>query len=214
MKINLVIELLCLAFVVLGVCLIKDNKLKRWRIIKKIDFKANFIAYIDKFQKLKQIQKIRNEKKDKEIYEAIAFLRNMTAIGKGSAVSADFIIQQLAIRKGLLQTTYVKMLSFLRLNKKEEAASIFYEKVGTPISKDFARLLIQWDEMDPNGLTEILLSHQKNIKEVRITNQRKRDELISDLIYFPVVMNVVLIFINFIYVAYFLDQQELLQLFV
>jgi len=44
----------------------------------------------------------------------------------------------------------------------------------------------------------------------RQTRQKKRDEMISDLIYFPVIMNVMLILINFIYVAYFIDQRDAL----
>jgi len=89
----------------------------------------------------------------------------------------------------------------------------FSAKVGTPISGDFARLLVQWDDIDPRELLETLLSHQKNIKEVRITTQKRRDEMISDLIYLPAVLNVMLIFINFIYVAYFIDQRDLLTMF-
>jgi hypothetical protein len=34
---------------------------------------------------------------------------------------------------------------------------------------------------------------------------------ISDLIYLPVVVNKLVIFINFIYVAYFIDQKEMLE---
>lgn len=214
MNITIMIYFLCVALILIGMFLMKYDNRKRWQRAKRNTIERNARYFIDQMKALKFIQKIKNEKKDKEIYEAIAFLRNMTAIGKGSSASSDFVIQQLANHKGILQKTYIKMLSYLRLNRKEEAAMIFYEMVGTPMGKDFARLLIQWDEMDPKGLTEILLSHQKNIKEVRMTIQKRRDEMISDLIYFPVVMNVILIFINFIYVAYFLDQKEMLQMFL
>lgn len=214
MNITIIIYTFCIALAVLGMFLMKYDNRNRWQRVTSNTIETNARHFIEQMKAWKLIKKIKNEKKDKEIYEAIAFLRNMTAIGKGSSVSSDFVIQQLANHKGILQKTYIKMLSYLRLNRKEEAALIFYEMVGTPMGKDFARLLIQWDEMDPSGLTEILLSHQKNIKEVRMTIQKRRDEMISDLIYFPVVMNVILIFINFIYVAYFLDQKEILQIFL
>ncbi|WP_027398258.1 hypothetical protein [Anaerovorax odorimutans] len=213
MKITLMVYALCILCFSLGVLFIINNNFTRWRIDKN-NYQYKLKDYINKLKTSKYIKKIKNEKKDKEIYEAIAFLRNMTTLGKGSMVSADFVIQQLASHKGILQPIYIRMLSYLRLNKKEEAAIAFYENVGTPISKDFARLLIQWDEMDPKDLIEILISYQKNIKEEKITLQKKRDEIISDLIYFPVVINVIVIFINFIYVAYFLDQKEILQMFI
>jgi hypothetical protein len=98
----------------------------------------------------------------------------------------------------------------LRKNQKEDAIQSFIETVGSEFSKDFARLLTQWDEIDPRELTETLLSHQKNIREVRLTVQKRRDEMISDLIYLPVVVNVMLVFLNFIYVAYFLEQKQML----
>jgi uncharacterized protein YneF (UPF0154 family) len=43
-----------------------------------------------------------------------------------------------------------------------------------------------------------------------MTVQKRRDETVSDLIYLPVVINVMLVFINFIYVGYFIDQKEML----
>jgi hypothetical protein len=50
------------------------------------------------------------------------------------------------------------------------------------------------------------------MNEVSLTLRKKRDETISDLIYLPVVVNLMIVFINFIYVAYFLDQKEMLTL--
>lgn len=149
---------------------------------------------------------------DKEIYEGISFLRNIISIEKGKQVSTDFVIEQLADREGVLQNIYIRMLSLLRLNRKTEAQKIMADYMETPIGKEFAGLLLRWDEVNPLELTEILLSHQRSIKEIRMTEQRRRDEIISDLLYFPVIINVVLIFINFIYVGYFINQKEILQM--
>lgn len=214
MNVTLVCYGICITCIAIGIFLIRTHSQQiPWRFERQYDVKGGWKYLVKKAKEIKLVRRMKKEKQDKEIYEAIAFLRNMTAIGK-SHVSSDFVIQQLAGHKGLLKPVYVKMLSSLRLNQKEAAATIFYEAVGTPISKDFARLLIQWDEIDPEDLTEILLSHQKNIKEIRITEQKRKDELISDLIYFPVVVNVILIFMNFIYVAYFIDQKEMLEMFI
>ncbi|MDD3169457.1 MAG: hypothetical protein PHC91_08380 [Eubacteriales bacterium] len=68
--------------------------------------------------------------------------------------------------------------------------------------------------VEPRELLETLLSYEKSMKAVRLTDQKRKDEVISDLIYFPVVINILVIFINFIYVAYFLDQREMLQMFL
>lgn len=156
----------------------------------------------------------KKEKMDKEIFESILFLRNIASIRKGRNLNTDSVIQYLAEQSGTLHPIYVKMLSLLRLNKPNEAAALFSEKVGTPASKDFARILLQWEKIDPEELSETLLSQEKSMKEIRITAQKRKDEVISDLIYFPVIVNILLIFINFIYVAYFIDQKEMMQMFI
>lgn len=170
--------------------LIKSSLKKKW-------------SHLNKKRKMELI--------DKEIYDAISFLRNVIALDRGNQVSTDFIVEQLSEREGVLQPIYIRMLSLLRLNKKEEAVQMMSVELQTSNGKEFAGLLLKWDEINPQELVEILLSHQKSIKEFRVTSRKQKDEMISDLIYFPVVMNVVFIFINFIYVGYFISQKEILQ---
>ncbi len=160
------------------------------------------------------INAYREKKMDREIFESITFLRNLASIEKGRSSSTDFIIEQLSEHNGLLQPVFIKMLNLLRVNKAKEAAELFAKKVGTTAGRDFAGLLIQWDRLEPGELLETLLSYEKSMKAVRLTDQKRRDEVVSDLIYFPVVVNILVIFINFIYVAYFLDQKEMLQMFM
>lgn len=157
-------------------------------------------------------KKHRKELMDREIQDGISFLRNAIAIGRGKVAGSDPMIEELCGHRGLLSPIYGQMLRLLRHNKKTEAISYFAETVDTDAAKEYGRLLIQWDEIDPRELMETLISHQKNMKEVSLTLRKKRDETISDVIYLPVVVNLMVVFINFIYVAYFLDQRELLML--
>ncbi len=164
------------------------------------------------FCKIKYWKKVKlSIEADREIYEAISFMRNIISLNRDKQVSSDYIIENLSQKEGVLQEIYIKMLSLLRINKKKDAEMVLIEKLETPIGKEFGGLLIKWDDIMPAELSEILLSHQKSIKEMNLTKQRRRDETISDILYFPVIINVVLIFINFIYVGYFIDQKELLQ---
>lgn len=180
---------------------------KRWRV------KLNTTDY-SRFPPFRYVsdalERSRLDKVDVEIYEAISFLRNITIVGKGGTLSADSVLEQLMLHRGRLSSIYGKTLRLLRQNQEEEAITYFSQSAGTAISKDFARLLIQWDEIDPKQVLETLLSHQKSIREARLTVQKRQDETVSDLIYLPVVINVMLVFINFIYVGYFIDQREML----
>lgn len=178
-------------------------------------FYARFVMNLPPVVLIKNmLRQHKGQKVDREIFESIIFLRNLVAIEEGRQRSTDYILQRLAEHEGLLQKPYIKMLSLLRMNKKQEAIQVFVSETGTGAGKDFARLLIRWDEINPDQLMEILVSHEKHIKELRITYLKRKDEIISDSIYLPVVLNVFIIFINFIYVGYFINQRELLEIFV
>jgi hypothetical protein len=184
-------------------------KYRSWESFLEGRKKGSFLEKVSR-----RIRVYRGKKMDREIFEAITFLRNLASIEKVRNCSTDSIVEKLSECNGLLQPVFVKMLNLLRVNKPKEAAALFTQKVGTPASRDFAGLLIQWDRLEPGELLETLLSYEKSMKAVRLTDQKKRDEIISDLIYLPVVINILVIFINFIYVAYFIDQKEMLQVFL
>jgi len=155
----------------------------------------------------------RQRKAEKEIYEGISFMRNILSLNAGKQIRGDVIIEKLANRKGVLQPVYVKMLGYLRLNRAGEAVLCFNDSNCQASGKEYASLLVKWDEINPDELGEILTSIQRAAREKRITEQKRRDEMISDLVYLPVVLNVLIIIINFLYISYFLDQQEMLMRF-
>ena len=133
------IYLIVIIFMVVGVSLLKENIRWSWNLNRRAYLRNGFTNSIKRYKGwydvrtskegsplntiIKIIKKNRSNKMDKEIFEAISFLRNMAAIGRGKTTSTDFIIQKLAEHKGLLQPIYVKMLSLLRLNKKEDNGS-------------------------------------------------------------------------------------------
>ena len=168
--------------------------------------------YSKKIKFREWLRKRKGERVDREVYDSISFLRNIIASGNGRRVGSDYIIEQLSHREGALRPVFIRMLSFLRLGKIDDAVKAFTGEAFTPIGLEFGDLLLKWDGVDPLELTEILISYQKSIREVKSTAQRKRDEITSELIYFPVVLNVFVIFINFIVVGYFMEQQQMFRM--
>jgi hypothetical protein len=156
----------------------------------------------------------RREKADREIFEAIGFVRNLIAARKGDRVSADLLLEELARMDGSLKPVYLKALSLLRVNRKAEMSAYFSETAGTEAARDFIRIIVQWDDVSPQKLSSTLLSYQNTMKERRTTELKRKNELYSDLVFFPVVANVMAVFMNFIFIAYFIEQKDLLsQLF-
>lgn len=196
-----------------GIRLLLQNK-GRFRYYANKDKALNYIDSLKKFMEGTDLKKAsRKRRVEKEIYEAISFLRNILTLNAGKEVRGDVLMEKLAVRKGVLQPVYGKMLGLTRLNRASEAVLAFNDSACPTSGKELASLLIKWDEMNPEELGEILISIQRAARERRTTEQKKRDELISDLVYLPVVLNVLVIFINFLYVSFFLDQQEMLMQF-
>lgn len=196
-----------------GIRLLLQNK-GRFRYYANKDKALNYIDSLKKFMEGTDLKKAsRTRRVEKEIYEAISFLRNILTLNAGKEVRGDVLMEKLAARKGVLQPVYGKMLGLTRLNRASEAVLAFNDSACPTSGKELASLLIKWDEMNPDELGEILISIQRAARERRTTEQKKRDELISDLVYLPVVLNVLVIFINFLYVSFFLDQQEMLMQF-
>ena len=158
------------------------------------------------------VRRRRVQASEKEIYEGISFLRNLLTLNAGREIRADQVIEQLSCRHGVLKPVYLRMLGLLRLNRPREAIAVFHqESGGDPGSREYASLLVKWDEIDPMDLGEIMISMQKSFRERKITREKRMDEVISDVIFLPVMLNVVVLFLNFLVVAFFLEQQEMLQ---
>jgi hypothetical protein len=156
----------------------------------------------------------RREQADREIFDAIGFVRNIIAARKDARIPADLLLEQLAQSEGALKPAYLKALSLLRVNRKTEMIASFSEMAGSGAARDFIRIIVQWDDVSPEKLSSTLLSYRNTMKEMRTTELKRKNEVYSDAVFFPVVVNVLAVFMNFIFIAYFIEQKELLtQLF-
>ena len=150
-------------------------------------------------------------KQENQIYKAVSLLQNFSSLKIGEAKGGIFMIEQLRSYVPELGYAFDHLIYYLRINKPQEALVAFQEKIDSPSAVDFGKILINLDQMEPAYLKESILSLRENIRERGITEEKRRNEVISDMVYIPVMGNVMLIFINFIYIAYFAQQQELFQ---
>lgn len=177
-----------------------ENSAAKWRCMirektQAVDFRRNW----------------RNDRMDREIYEGLSILQNLILAHRGE-LNTDFILSELAGREGLLKETYLRMLSLLRTGHEKEAEKAMREAVDTEAGREFASLLGTWEYLKPEQLSKSIESYRSSIREACITRQKKKDALISDFIYFPATANVFLVFMNFIYISYFMEQKEMFQM--
>lgn len=175
------------------------EKRKRMRLMEEIE------------EKRKAVRAKRNKgKRDIALAETVSFLRN-AAIGD-TLPPVEQVLTELVSFGNILSPAFFAMLSHIRQNDPAGALSAFTEIAGEKEGGDIGRLLLQWDRLDGGELTETLLSYQRHLSEVRYTLDRNADELASDLLYIPVVLNVMLVFVNFILVGYFLNEEEMFRM--
>ena len=160
------------------------------------------------------LKKRKQELMDRAIFDAISFIRNLIAAQRGGKVSADLLLEQLSQTDSIIAPNFKRALTRLRMGRKEEMAEAFSSEIGTEAAQDLIRIILRWDQIDPGKLSSSLHSYQCAIKENRTTRIKRANETFSDLLYLPVILNVLLVLVNFLFVGYFIEQRELInQLF-
>lgn len=148
---------------------------------------------------------------ENELYQSASILENLIKLQKNSPKGAAYIIEQISSYSKELKKPFEYMLYYLRLNQKEEAVAAFERECGTKTAKEYADILIKMDSINPADLKENISLLRRRLREESITREKNKNEVISDIIYIPVLANVMLIFINFIYISYYAEQREIFQ---
>ena len=153
----------------------------------------------------------RKAKLDKELLQALSYIRNNIILGSESGISSEILMQELAEISDGLRPAFLTMGQYLHINDKENAAEVLYKYFGNGFSKDLGRVLSGWEDIPPEDLLETIEIYVDTLREENLERKRQNDEIISDIIYFPVVMNAMLVMYDFVYVAYFIEQQKLFE---
>jgi hypothetical protein len=166
--------------------------------------KASDIAgkWIAGFRKTKK-----NELVHREIYSALSVLRNYAS---AENVTTDYLLESFSSSSGLLREACSGTLRLLRTGRRVEAVEYFSNYIGIPFARDFIMLILDWDAISPGKQKQTIVAFQNALKETRTTELMRKNEVMSDLVYLPVIAGVLVIFVNFIYVAYFAEQNALL----
>ncbi len=148
-----------------------------------------------------------------ELSESLAYIRNIAVLGQAGQISAELLLSELSDFAKLLGPVFSDMAVSLRQGDKNRASEALYSVLGESSARDIGSFLASWEDIPPAELIQSIDLYRSGLTEARLTKQRRRDEVISDLVYFPVVLNCMVVLLNFLYVAYFLQQKELLSFF-
>ena len=155
-------------------------------------------------------EKRRRELRERELSECLAYVQNVITLGRDRSMSRELLLEEVAEISDSLQNTFWEMAHRLRLCEVEAAEEVFYCAFGKDFAWDVAKLFTEWERIAPQELLSTVEAYRNLLLQRRRTRQKRRDEWISDLAYFPVVVNAMVVLLNFIYVAYFIEQRNLL----
>jgi hypothetical protein len=191
----------------------------------RIGLKERALIYIGRGRELasesrlnKAIKKLAADRKKerilKELSESLAYIKNLVVLGRGRSLSTELLLTELAEFCKLLGPVYLDMAHSLHVNDKEKAEAALGNVMDGGFASDIGRFLAGWDELPPEEMEESVDLYGSTLREERESRLRARDELVSDLIYFPAIANSMLVMLNFVYVAFFMQQREALAMFM
>ncbi len=155
-------------------------------------------------------ESINRERCEQEMSECLAYIQNAIKMGRDRNMSRELLLEEMADISPLLQSTFWEMSRHLRLCEVESAEEVFCRRLDQDFARDIAKFFTEWERIPPQELLVTVEAYRDLLLQRRRTRQRRRDEWISDLAYFPVVINAMVVLLNFIYVAYFIEQREFL----
>jgi hypothetical protein len=172
---------------------------------------------------LKLILPKRREAVRREIFSILGILRNYAAYDGGHAGASardlssrhvvprlDDILEELAKGEGVLAATFEECIMLLRMGKIDEMGRCFAGKIGAEDTEEFVALLTMWDSVNPAKLLGVIESQRNAMREEMTTTMMRNTERVSDFLYIPTIAAVLIIFTNFIYIGYYLQQKEML----
>ncbi|MBR5640568.1 MAG: hypothetical protein IKW92_00365 [Firmicutes bacterium] len=154
----------------------------------------------------------RQEAMQRDLAESLSYIKNLVVIGRGENMSAQLLLEELSELSKDLGPVFLSMARCIQLFDKETAARQLFEALPFSYAKDIGEFLAGWEDVPPADLLNTVEVYRSALREDRLTRQKRRDEMISDLVYFPVVVNAMAVLMNFIYVAYFLQQKDALSI--
>lgn len=147
---------------------------------------------------------------EQELSDCLAYIKNIVILGRGKSMSAQLLLEELAGISDALSPIFLRMAHCMHLCENQRAEQLFCTAFQNNFSKEIAHLLVEWERIPSEKLLGTIAAYRSVLLENRQSKQKKRDEIVSDIIYFPVVINSMAVLLNFIYVAYFLEQREAL----
>ncbi len=154
---------------------------------------------------------LKKKKIDQDIFYAMTRLKNLCYAQGSNAVSGGYLIELLLKDAEVTYYAFSKLLILWRLGNKQEACAFFSSELDTKMAYEFSNILLKLDDMQPTDMVHRLELYQHHIREERMTEELKLQEVISYILYMPIIASAFFIMLNFLVVVVIMDTMIMLQ---
>ncbi|MCT4544967.1 MAG: hypothetical protein N4A63_15655 [Vallitalea sp.] len=162
---------------------------------------------------MRMIISMQNKKKDAELYRILIQLKNIAITQQDKPYSGDYIINQLIKFAKLTKSSLINFLMYYNLGKEDEAFKKFTQSTNTKMGNEIGIILLKLDKLNPIELVEQIDIVKERTREKHITEKHRRQNIISDFIYLPIIIPVFVLFLNFIMITVWIPKIETMNLF-
>jgi hypothetical protein len=163
-------------------------------VLSLMNKKTIFSIVIDWFKKRY------NEKINIELYSLLTQLKNI-AINEDNLYSIEFMINQLLKSANLTKDLLSNYLLKYRTCREDEAIEYFLNRLNTPLSKDFLAIIMKLDKLAPGELINQIELAKFKFREDRNTKKKGKQESLSNLVFLPIYIPVLVIILNFVMIV-------------
>lgn len=155
---------------------------------------------------IKYLKQSYRHKVDNEIYRAISQLKNISIMHMDKSMRADYIIAQIMKFTEITKPIFSRTLYIWHVDNERKACEYFRSAIGTELGGELANIIEKLDRLKPHELTQQLDLYQENARRVRSTYNLKKNEILSNIIFIPIIASAFVVLLNFVVITVFLDQ--------
>lgn len=148
---------------------------------------------------------------DREHLNAMTQLKNLCIAQEENRVGGDYLIEQLFKNSDVTKPAYTKLLGYWRMGQTRAGCEAFGQMLDTKISRELANIFEKIDALDHRAVIDQIIIYQSFIREERMTRHEKRQEILSYILYAPVVASAFMIILNFMVIVIWLDTMDMIQ---
>lgn len=147
----------------------------------------------------------RRERFNEELYLAVSQMKNSFLIKKDRPPSSQMVLEEVRRYTDKTRHIFNRFMSFWQMGEKDMAVDYFEKAIGTTEAKSLSQVFLKLDELNPAEMRQQLNAFQDIYRTQRETAKKRKNEHKSNFLFVLVIGTCLLLMVNFLGIAFFID---------